>query len=163
MKLFKILLTIMFITTMISMTSCENKNEQQSKIETLEKKLENTEYLTYYLIEENEKLTRRIHALETSGNSGRGGQSSREQNEEQTISQLKNSKRKLFVMRMKLMNYQLRYEAFPETVQALKEVLISVPIEDRSGSNVIHLKKNGRGGWVYDPGEGTLEINTYNP
>lgn len=71
------------------------------------------------------------------------------------------SKKKLFIMRIKLNNYNLKYNKYPETINELKGVLDTVEVEDRSGTNTVHLSKNGKGGWYYDPDEGYLDFNTY--
>ena len=55
----------------------------------------------------------------------------------------------------------LANDKYPENVQELKQLLGTVPVEDRSKSNVIHLQRNAQGGWVYDLEEGVMSINTY--
>jgi len=72
------------------------------------------------------------------------------------------SKKKLFIMKIKLNNFNLRYNSYPDDVQELKSVLDGIPVEDRSDSNIVHVQKNGQGGWVYDPDSGELYINSYN-
>ena len=68
---------------------------------------------------------------------------------------------KICIVRMKVMNYQLQNDTYPEDVNELRAVLGDIPLEDVSQSNVIHIERNGRGGWVYDPDEGELDLNSY--
>ncbi|RME88226.1 MAG: hypothetical protein D6767_10515 [Candidatus Hydrogenedentota bacterium] len=129
----------------------------------MEDQLEMTTLMAYQLYEENTRLKNELRRLKASGAVIEEKlEKQKPPKEEELKGPPESSKRKLFLMRMALMNFQLKENRFPETVQELKQVLGEVPVEDRSKSNVIHLTKNGRGGWVYDPDEGTLDFNTYN-
>ena len=148
----KLMITAM---TLMILAGCKDT----SRLQELEDELENTTLIAYQLLDENEKLKKSVSKL------GRRkpvvqAQTIIQKTEDQTPP-LEESKRKLYVMQMKLMNYQLINETFPETVQELKSVLGTVEVEARSNSNVVHLSRNGRGGWWYDPDEGTLDINSF--
>ncbi len=144
---------IALIAVILLLAACND----EKRLQNLEDELENTSLIAYQLLDENERLKKKLKGL------GSGETKTIVQTKPRDLkAELESSKRKLFVMRMKVMNFQLRNERFPENVQELKEVLGEVPVEDRTRSNVIHLARNGRGGWTYDPDEGTMSINSTN-
>ena len=130
---------------------------QSKKLKRLEEDLETSQLINYQLLDKVNKLERRLSSLQ-----------SKPMVVNQTVTAVDTTppaevdKRNLYIMQMKLMNYQLVNEKYPETVQELKSVLGTIPTEVRSNTNVVHLARNGAGGWVYDPDEGTLDINTWN-
>ena len=77
------------------------------------------------------------------------------------------SKKNLFIMKMHLNEYFITNNQYPETINGFKsfimEKLGKIPMEGRSDSNVVHLKKNYQGGWVFNPDSGELVINSYKP
>ena len=144
------------VTLLSSLSFCK----ESDRIAVLEEELDNTTLIAYQLWDENDRLKHKVSQLQISGTGNNTPEVKPEVEPDEKKGPPESSKRKLFVMRMTLMNFQLRENRFPETVQELKEVLGTIPVEDRSDSNVIHLQKNGYGGWVYSPDDGSLDINT---
>lgn len=141
---------------------------EDKRLTDLEEELETTTLIAYQLMDDNQKLKKKVKKLENrpiGGPSEGGGVYVKtgdiKLTEEETLALLEHSKRKLFVLRMKIMNYQLQNDTYPEDVNELRVVLGDIPLEDVSQSNVIHIERNGRGGWVYDPDEGELDLNSY--
>ena len=128
------------------------------RIRQLEEQVELNTLLVYQLQSENDSLKSRLRKVSRTSRSVAPTVAAPAA---PAVPPLEKSKKQLYIMQMKLMNYQLLNESIPDTVQELKGVLGRVPLESRSQSNIIHLERNGRGGWIYDPDEGTLEINTW--
>jgi len=166
----RIILSLTFIFFFVTLFGSLGCKDYSSKINKLEENLELTTLIAYQLMIDNQKIKQQLQGL-VAQNSGLTTQMTEVKSKAENVSKrvqnvaqppIETSKRKLFIMKMKLMNYQLKNDKYPENIQELKDVLGAIPLEDRSKSNVIHLRKNGQGGWIYDPDEGTLFINSYN-
>ena len=72
---------------------------------------------------------------------------------------IESAQSKLMKMKMRLSQFYMERNKFPQTIQELESLLGQIPIEDVSGSNRVVFDKDGNGGWFYDSHNGNIEFN----
>ncbi len=66
-------------------------------------------------------------------------------------------------MNRAIQKYQEKYRKYPANLRLLvPKFLPKIPVDPVSGSNAVHSKKNGEGGWWYEARSGFVRLNTNN-
>ncbi len=79
--------------------------------------------------------------------------------EPQSIEEINASRRKQYLMKIKLNKFAQEKNRYPETMEELQNTLGTVPEEDISRSQRISFDKDNRGGWFYDMHKGEIKPN----